>query len=265
MVKKSHENGQEEPPPIHSRNMAGFHHFKSIALTSVFRNYIQSGWCMEEFLMAHARLKEGRKKLLILIMMEDITAEDLDPTLKLYIKAYHYIKMTNNPEILRKKIIYAMPRKPLCELLAAETAEHTPADLHIQIDQNQEDVDTNQPGPSNEELTRSNIHGWRSEKFISRMNKKGLPGDKMRARMQRRYQSRQDNIRRGNAKRNVAIAAASEQQYSSDSDKYDSSEEGEYISDDQSEQYQNSTNRGGGSAVSVHVPTERTPLLPNNA
>ena len=80
---------------------------------------------MEEFLMAHARLKEGRRKLIIPIMMEDITAEDLDPTLKLYIKAYHYIKVTNNPEILRKKIVYAMPRKPLCELLAAETATPT--------------------------------------------------------------------------------------------------------------------------------------------
>ena len=217
--------------------------------------------------MAHARLKEGRRKLLIPIMMEDITAEDLDPTLKLYIKAYHYIKVTNNPEILRKKIIYAMPRKPLRELLVAETAELRPADLQIQINQNHENADTNQPRPSNEELTTLNIHGWRSEKFISRMNKKGFPGDRMRARMQRRYQSRHDNIRRGNAERNAAIAAASEQQYSSDSgsDKYedntDSSEEGEYISDDHSDQYQNSTNRGGASVISVHVPTERTPLL----
>ena len=225
---------------------------------------------MEEFLMAHARLKEGRRKLLIPIMMEDITSEDLDPTLKLYIKAYHYIKVTNNPEILRKKIIYAMPRKPLCELLAAETAERTPADIQIQIDEDQADADTNQPGPSNQGLTRSNIHGWASEKFISRMNKKGLPGDAMRHRMIRRYQSRQDNIRKGKAERQAAIAAAAEQ-YSSDGDSdthedySDSSDEVEYTSDDESELYQNSLNTGRGSVVSVHVPSERTPLLMNNA
>ena len=223
--------------------------------------------------MAHARLKEGRRKLLIPIMMEDITSEDLDPTLKLYIKAYHYIKVTNNPEILRKKIIYAMPRKPLCELLAAETAERTPADIQIQIhvDEDQPDADTNQPGPSNQGLTRPNIHGWTSEKFISRMNKKGLPGDKMRARMKQIYESRQENIRKGKAERQAAIAAAAEQQYSSDGDSdthedySDSSDEVEYTSDDQSELYQNSLNTDRGSVVSVHVPSERTPLLMNNA
>ena len=176
---------------------------------------------MEEFLMANARLKKGRKKLIVPIMMEDITSEDLDPTLKLYIKAYHYIKVTNNPEILRKKIIYAMPRKPLCQLLAAETAVPT-AGLQIQINENQTDPDSIQPGPSNtthnnQTPTGSPIHGWRSQKFLKRMNMRGLPGDKMRARLQQIYKTREDNFRKGKAKREAVIAAASEQ-YSSECD-----------------------------------------------
>ena len=81
------------------------------------RNYIQSRWCIEEFKMAHAHVKGGRKQLLIPIMLEDISCDDLDPDLQLYIKTYTYIKYSSDSEsddnLFKKKLIYAMPRKPL--------------------------------------------------------------------------------------------------------------------------------------------------------
>ena len=210
--------------------------------------------------MAHARLKEGRKKLLIPIMMEDITKEkNLDPTLELYVKAYHYIKVTNNMELLRKKLVYAMPRKPLRELLAAEAAVGEPDNNHIQVDVNQ--IDQNQAGPSND--ARSTIHGLDSEKVLGRLTKKGYPGDKMRARMVKRYKPREDNFKKGKAKRKAA-AAAQEQHLSDVSD--ESNREGDSAPSDEEVYTQRSPEGAQQNNVTrdtavVHMPTERTPLL----
>ena len=76
--------------------------------------------------MAHAHVKGGRKQLIIPIMLEDITTEDLDPDLQLYIKTYTYIKYTSDSDadsnLFKKKLIYAMPRKPLNEYVAERAA-----------------------------------------------------------------------------------------------------------------------------------------------
>ena len=197
--------------------------------------------------MAKARLKEGRKKLLIPIMMEDITNEELDQTLELYIKAYHYIKVTNDMELLRKKLVYAMPRKPLRELLAAEAVVKAPLNGNIQVEYNQADQNEYQAGPSDN--AGSTIHGLDSQKVLGRMTKKGFPGDKMRARMLKRYKSREDNFKKGEAKRKA----------------YDESyrEDASLSSDD--EHYSAPQNNTARDTMTVHMPTERTPLLPGHA
>ena len=75
---------------------------------------------MEEFKMAHALVKGGRKQLLIPVMLEDVSSDDLDPDLQLYIKTYTYIKITNDMNIFRKRLIYSLPRKSLKEHLKSK-------------------------------------------------------------------------------------------------------------------------------------------------
>ncbi len=158
---------------------------------------------MEEFQMAHARLMEGRRKLLIPIMMEDITQEDLDPTLELYIKTHHYIKYTKDLNLLRKKLVFAMPRKPLRELLAAQSA--TPeVGLQNGCQSQVEPASTNARPTTygtNGASHRSMVHGLASDKVIDRLSKKrGLLGDVMRERMEKRYNKRLVRFREGYAK-----------------------------------------------------------------
>ncbi len=178
------------------------------------RNYIQSEWCMEEFFMAHARLKEGRKRLLIPVMMEDIRSErNLDPTLQLYLKAHHYIEFTPNMDLLRKKLVFAMPRAPLCDLLAAESAAAPPGGssaCHVQVEQPEPSTSAaSAPPPTRPGVdtanSRSTIHGLASDKVIGRIKQK-YPGDKMRERLKVIDTIRKKNFERGKQKRAEAAA-----------------------------------------------------------
>ena len=55
------------------------------------RNYLNSGWCKEEFQLAHLESVEGRHRFIILIMLEDIKTEDLPDEMQKYVKTYTYI------------------------------------------------------------------------------------------------------------------------------------------------------------------------------
>ena len=82
-----------------------------------FRRYVNSPWCVEEFLVAHQRMVTKQKNFLIPVLMEDLDANELakHPELELYIKTHTYIDARtlqdiNNPEqdkdidTLRKRI-----------------------------------------------------------------------------------------------------------------------------------------------------------------
>ncbi len=87
--------------------------FSSHNMLSSFinRDYIRSGWCMEEFRIAHNMVVNGQRKYLIPVLLDGIIWEDLDPDLKLYISTYTYLKADD--EMFIKKLRYAMPRTPL--------------------------------------------------------------------------------------------------------------------------------------------------------
>ena len=89
---------------------------------------------MEEFKMAHALVKGGRKQLLIPVMLEDVSSDELDPDLQLYIKTYTYIKTTNDMNLFRKRLIYSLPRKSLKEHLKSRL-ENDSAVLDRRIDE----------------------------------------------------------------------------------------------------------------------------------
>ena len=84
------------------------------------RNYLNSGWCKEEFQLAHLESVEGRHRFIILIMLEDIDVKDLPDEMQKYVKTYTYIDATklNNDkdiELFKKKLLYVMPKKQIRE------------------------------------------------------------------------------------------------------------------------------------------------------
>ena len=104
------------PNPIYSLS-----NFKEI-YNSPFsnRNYLDSGWCKEEFQLAHLEAVEGRHRFIILIMLEDIDVKDLPDEMQKYVKTYTYIdgtKLDNDKEVdlFKKKLLYIMPKTPIRE------------------------------------------------------------------------------------------------------------------------------------------------------
>ncbi len=68
-------------------------------------DYIERGWCMEEFHLAHdVVVNQGKKKFLIPVLSEDVNQNDLDPDLKKYISTHTYV--LSNEEDLIKRIRY---------------------------------------------------------------------------------------------------------------------------------------------------------------
>ena len=75
--------------------------------------------------MAHLEAVEGRHRFIILIMLEDINVNDLPDEMQKYVKTYTYIdaiKLNNekDKELFKKKLLYAMPQKPIKQLKADE-------------------------------------------------------------------------------------------------------------------------------------------------
>ncbi len=59
-------------------------------------NYIKSGWCMEEFLVAHEQTVSKKTHFLIPVLVENLDRVELKkhPELELYIKTHTYIDAT---------------------------------------------------------------------------------------------------------------------------------------------------------------------------
>ena len=73
------------------------------------RNFLQSEWCRYEFKTAHHQVLKDKAKRLIVILMEDIPLEDLDPDLRLYLKTNTYLKWGD--QWFWEKLKYALPDK----------------------------------------------------------------------------------------------------------------------------------------------------------
>ena len=75
--------------------------------------------------MAHLEAVEDRHRFFILIMLEDIDVKNLPDEMQKYVKTYTYIdaiKLNNekDKELFKKKLVYAMPPKPIKQLKADE-------------------------------------------------------------------------------------------------------------------------------------------------
>ncbi len=78
------------------------------------RTFLKSQWCMLEFRAAHQRVLKDRTNYLIVILFEDVSNEDLDEELKLYLKTNTYLSLSNS--WFWQKLIYAMPQTPIATL-----------------------------------------------------------------------------------------------------------------------------------------------------
>ena len=82
---------------------------------------MNSGWCKQEFNLAHVETVKGRENLIIFVMVDDIQVDDLPNVMKAYAKTRTYIDATviNNQkdlDLFRKKLQYAMPQTPLRDI-----------------------------------------------------------------------------------------------------------------------------------------------------
>ena len=82
------------------------------------RNYLKSGWCVEEFKMGQTVEVNGRFKFIVFIMVDDIQLDDLPIEMRSYTTTRTYIaavKMKNQKDLdlFRKKLLYSMPQTPL--------------------------------------------------------------------------------------------------------------------------------------------------------
>ena len=69
------------------------------------RNYMESGWCMEEFKMAHLEMIKGQKKYLVPILKEEIDIDSLPSDqrdLQMYLRTYTYIDGTEQAKNLER-------------------------------------------------------------------------------------------------------------------------------------------------------------------
>ena len=79
---------------------------------------MNSGWCKEEFELAHVELVKGRNKFIIFVMVDDMQVEDLTEVMQAFVKTRTYIDAVNiknqkDLDLFRKKLQYAMPQTPL--------------------------------------------------------------------------------------------------------------------------------------------------------
>ena len=87
---------------------------------------------MHEFYCAFKQIEEGRKKMLIPILLEDLELDDTNidqdkmAVLQQYLRTYTYMdarKDKNNIEKLRKRIIFKLPAVPLSQMLIVRHTE----------------------------------------------------------------------------------------------------------------------------------------------
>ena len=73
------------------------------------RNFIESGWCMEEFRQSHYRDLEKKKTRLVVVLvdMSVIGMEGISPELREYLSRYNYIEYES--KFWKDRLMYAMP------------------------------------------------------------------------------------------------------------------------------------------------------------
>ena len=70
---------------------------------------MESGWCVEEFKMAHLEMVKGQKKYLVPIVKEEIDIDSLPSDqrdLQMYLRTYTYIDGTEQVKNLERQVIY---------------------------------------------------------------------------------------------------------------------------------------------------------------
>ena len=86
-----------------------------------YRNYLNDGWCVEEFLQGHVEALQGRNKFIIMILVDDVEMNQLPEEMQAYVKAKQFIdarniKTVKDIEKVRKRLLFAMPRVPIKQL-----------------------------------------------------------------------------------------------------------------------------------------------------
>ncbi|XP_078585728.1 toll-like receptor Tollo [Branchiostoma floridae x Branchiostoma japonicum] len=92
----------------------------------VSRNFLESDWCQLEFQAAHAQVLKDRANRLIMILLEDIPAEDAPPDIRHYVKTKTYLKWGD--ERFWERLVYAMPRPRQAEELV-QNMEQEPLEM----------------------------------------------------------------------------------------------------------------------------------------
>ncbi len=64
------------------------------------RNFVTSGYCMQEFGLAHHRMVHGDKKYLIPVLLEPLDIDALPRNLQMYLRTHTYIDATKTPRTL---------------------------------------------------------------------------------------------------------------------------------------------------------------------
>ena len=80
--------------------------------------FLKSGWCDLEFQAAHCRALEDRSNFLIIVLLKEVDENNLDETLKPYMKTNTYVSVDD--EWFWQKIVYAMPKVPIDKLKAQQ-------------------------------------------------------------------------------------------------------------------------------------------------
>ena len=95
------------------------------------RNYLNSGWCKEEFSQGQLEAVEGRHRFIILIILDDINVGDLPDEMQIYVKTHTYIDAINlntrkDMELFRRKLLYTMPQNPIGNYVVDMNDEYNP-------------------------------------------------------------------------------------------------------------------------------------------
>ncbi len=65
-------------------------------VTVFFRNFLESKWGMEEFMMADAETLNRRRNFIILVLKDKMNTNELAREIRKYVRTYTYIDATKN-------------------------------------------------------------------------------------------------------------------------------------------------------------------------
>ncbi len=66
-------------------------------------DYMASGWCMEEFRIAHHHVLNTRKQYLIPLLLQDLNRAAIDPDLEMYLTTHTYIEVQEDDQNFVKR------------------------------------------------------------------------------------------------------------------------------------------------------------------